>query len=65
MSYEYVTPAQLLSDPAIPLTKGNLRQLLADRKNNGLDLCVRRVGKLIWIRKDLFIDWVEQHGEAK
>ncbi len=35
-----------------------LRWLLRDRKGNGLDKAVRKVGKRIYIHDQLFADWI-------
>ena len=39
-------------------TKKNISSILHARKN-GLEVALRRVGKKILIRKDLFINWIE------
>ena len=57
----YVTVDQIVENPNYPFTKGQLRALLLSRNENGLDKCVRKIGKRLYIRKDLFDEWIEQH----
>lgn len=61
--YIYFTIQQLADDPTIPLTIYHLRKLFANRKMNGLDLCTRKIGTKLFVRKDLFLDWMEAHAE--
>ena len=37
---------------------GQLRWLLRDRKGNGLDKAVRKIGKRIYIHDQLFAEWM-------
>lgn len=55
----FVTPRQLCErNPAI--SEGGLRFWLFNSEQNGLEKCVRRVGRKILIDENLFlIDWLD------
>ena len=64
-NYEYKTIRQLIEDCNYPFTLGQLRHYLIHRHRNGLDGAVRKIGKRIFIRVDLFDAWIEkQKGGA-
>jgi hypothetical protein len=42
-----------------------LRVYLKERKVNGLNKAVRKMGNALWIREDLWIEWIESHAEVK
>jgi hypothetical protein len=65
MEYEYIGFDDLLSDPKLPFTKGMLRNFFLKRYENGLAIAVRKIGKRIYVRKDLFIEWIEKHQDKK
>lgn len=44
-------------------TTGQLRFLLAHRRENGLAKVVRKIGKCIYFRMDLFDAWIDKQGE--
>ena len=44
-----------------PFTKGQLRGYILNRKENGLDKAVRKIGKRLYFREDLLIEWIESH----
>jgi len=60
---EYKTVRQIASCGRYPFTMGQLRTFLLDRDKNGLSSAVRRIGKRIYIRTDLFENWIESKGE--
>ncbi len=61
--FEYLTVQQIFDCPHYPFTRGQLRQFLIKREENGLKKAVRRIGKRIYFRKDLFEQWIENHQE--
>jgi hypothetical protein len=61
----YCTPQQIISDDQFPFTIGQLRHLLLHRHKNGLKKAVRRIGKRLYIRRDLFEQWIEEQKEGK
>lgn len=61
---KYVTPSQIVNDPNFPFTQGTLRRWMELRHQNGLDLCIRKIGRRLYIRLDLFESWIEDHCET-
>lgn len=61
--FEYLTANDIVESDEFPFTQGQIRFLLLNRKKNGLEKAVRKVGKNIYIRKDLFIKWIETEGK--
>ncbi len=57
--YEYRSPQQIVNSAKYPFTMGQLRHYLLKRHKNGLDKAVRRIGKRLYLRQDLFDQWIE------
>ena len=62
---KYVTLKDVVNDDKYPFTKGQLHYLLLNRKTNGLASSVRKIGKRIYLRDDLFLKWIESFSEKK
>lgn len=60
----YLSIHQIVDSKKYPFTIGQLRSYLINRKKNGLDKAVRKIGKRIYIREDLFIEWIESNPNA-
>jgi len=60
---KYLTIKQLAEDERFPVNMGQLRDFLMRRHDNGLELAVRKVGKRLYVREDLFEQWFEQGGK--
>ena len=58
----YCTVKQIASDPSLCFTAPMLRYYILHAHQNGLSTAIRRIGKKIIIRKDLFIDWIENQA---
>jgi hypothetical protein len=58
----YTTIRQLAADPQFCFTAAMLRYYVLHAHKNGLSRAIRRLGKKVLIRKDLFIDWIEQQS---
>jgi hypothetical protein len=58
-NYEYWSPKQVVSSGKYPFTMGQIRHLLLYRHRNGLQDAVRKVGKRLVLRMDLFDQWIE------
>ena len=56
----YCTVKQIAEDESFCFTEGMLRYYLLHAKKNGLKKAVRRVGRKVLIRRDLFIAWIEE-----
>lgn len=58
----YLTPKQIVSSSQFPFTIGQMRHFLLHRHRNGLEAAVRKIGKRLVLRIDLFEAWIE--GQA-
>jgi hypothetical protein len=61
----YLTAKQIAECSKYPFTIGQIRHLLLFRHKNGLEHAVRKVGRTILIRQDLFEAWLESHAKKK
>lgn len=58
--YEYLSPQQIVTCGKYPFTIAQMRHFLLYRHKNGLEKCIRKIGKRILFRKDLWQDWIER-----
>jgi hypothetical protein len=58
----YCTVKQIVSDPSFCFTVPMLRYYILHAHRNGLATAIRRIGKKVLIRRDLFISWLEKQG---
>jgi len=63
-NFEYWSPHQIVNSGKYPLTMGQVRHLLLYRHRNGLQKAVRKVGKRLIVRMDLFETWIEEQKEG-
>ena len=63
-NYEYWSPQQIVGSNKYPLTEGQIRHFLLHRHKNGLAKVVRKVGKRLLLRIDLFDLWIESHSKG-
>lgn len=61
----YWSPQQIVESGNYPFTMGQIRHLLLYRHRNGLQDAVRKVGKRLMFRVDLFDQWLERQKEGK
>ena len=57
--YQYWSPQQVVKSGKYPFTMGQIRHLLLYRHRNGLQSAVRKVGKRLVLRMDIFDQWIE------
>jgi|GEM_PF-890904 len=57
--YQYWSPQQIVKSGKYPFSMGQIRHLLLYRHRNGLQDAVRKVGKRLVLRMDLFDQWIE------
>lgn len=57
---EYVSLKQIADNPKYPFTMGQLRHYMMHRHKNCLDNAVRKIGKRLFLRIDLFDAWIEK-----
>ncbi|MBS0272647.1 MAG: hypothetical protein JSR85_08395 [Proteobacteria bacterium] len=62
--HEYWSPQQIVSSGKYPFTIGQIRHYLIYRHKNGLNKVVRKVGKRIVFRMDLFNAWIESQAQG-
>lgn len=62
---KYLSTQQIQENPCYPFTMGQIRHFLLNRHKNGLKNAVRRIGKRLYIRQDLFEQWIEEQKEGK
>jgi hypothetical protein len=55
----YLNIKQIISSGRYPFTAGQVRHYLLMRHRNGLERAVRKIGKRLFIREDLFNQWIE------
>jgi hypothetical protein len=60
-----MTPKQIFDSNKYPFTEGQLKFYMLHRKENGLDIAIRKMGKCLFIRMDLFEMWIESYRENK
>jgi len=60
--HQYLSIQQLAKSSLYPFTIGQLRHFLACRHRNSLNKAVRKVGKRLYLRKDLFDQWIESQS---
>jgi len=60
--YQYLSIKQIAEGSLYPFTFGQIRHYLLMRHRNGLDRAVRKIGKRLYLRRDLFEDWIESQS---
>ena len=63
MEFKYYCMDDLLKIKDFPFKKGQLRHFCLHRKENGFDKCVRKIGKRLYFRHDLIMQWIEEYQE--
>lgn len=58
-NFQYLTIQQVADSGRYPFTIGQLRHYLIFRHKNGLESAIRKIGKRIYVRQDLFENWIE------
>lgn len=61
----YWSPQQLVSSGKYPFTIGQIRHLLLYRHRNGLQKAIRKIGKRLLFRLDLFEQWIDEQKEGR
>jgi hypothetical protein len=65
MQYQWLKPKHIAEDSNYPFTQGQLSHFLLNRHKNSLQKAVRKIGKCLYLRKDLFDAWIEAQAEKK
>lgn len=61
-NFEYWSPQKIVKSGRYPFTIGQVRHLLLFRHRNGLQDAVRKIGKRLLVRMDLFDQWIESQA---
>lgn len=61
--FEYLQLKQIVESGRYPFSMGQLRHFLTHRHTNGLSAAVRKCGKRLILRRDLWEDWLESQSE--
>ena len=56
---KYASINDIVNNDDYPFTQGQMRHFVTNRKTNGLATSIRKIGRKIYIREDLFIEWLE------
>ncbi len=59
---EYWSPKQIVTSGKYPFSMGQIRHMLLYRHINHLQNAVRKIGKRLYLRLDLFNAWIEQQA---
>ena len=60
--YQYLSIKQIAESNCYPFSLGQMRHYLIMRHKNGLEAAIRKIGKRLYLRKDLFNDWIESQA---
>ena len=64
-NFQYLSIKQIADDKHYPFTEGQLRHYLMHRHKNGLARAVRKIGKRLFLRIDLFNAWIEKQAGGR
>lgn len=62
---KYCTVKQIVANDSFCFTKGMLRYYILHAHKNGLIDAIRRVGRKVLIRQDLFVAWIEKQSAKR
>lgn len=57
--FQYLSIKQIAESSQYPFSLAQIRHYLIMRHKNGLDAAVRKIGKRLYLRNDLFQKWIE------
>ena len=63
--YEYWELKQIEESSRYPFSKGQLDYHMLKRHKNGLYKAVRKIGKRLYVRMDLFNSWIEKQASER
>ena len=59
---QYMTVKQIVESGVYPFSFGQVRHYLCHRHHNGLGKAVRKIGKRVYLNKDMFEQWIESQS---
>lgn len=57
----YLTKTQIAMSDKYPFTLDQMKDFIAKKNSNGLKKCIIYIGKTLYIRTDLFEQWINTH----
>ncbi len=60
--FKYMSIKDVVECERYPFSHGQIRCWLLNRNENGLDKSIRKIGKNVYFRSDLFDKWIESHN---
>ena len=61
----YCTVQQIVDDPSFCFSKSMIRYYILHAHRNGLRKAIRKIGRKVVIRRDLFIAWIEEQSTKR
>jgi len=61
--HDWITMKELVFCRKYPLTMPKLRKLLLNRKQNGLNQYIKKLGRCLVIKPEDFEKWLQEKGE--
>ncbi len=61
----WIEAKEIPASEKYPFKIGQVRHFLLNRHKNGLAKAVRKIGKRLYVRVDLFDAWIEAQKEGK
>lgn len=58
---QYLSIQQIIELKEYPFSEGQMRHHMLFRKKNGLYKAVFKIGKRVYLRRDLFDKWIESY----
>jgi len=63
-NFEYMSVQQIVQSEQFPFSLGQVRNFLVMRHKNGLAAAVRKIGRRLYLRRDLFEQWIESQSQS-
>lgn len=63
MEYKYLRVSDIVKSEKYPFSNSQIRYFLMYRHQNGLSKAVRKIGRTVFLRSDLFDEWMESSSE--
>lgn len=57
-----ILSVKLLAQKHTAFTEASIRHLIFYKKINGFDVCVRRVGRRVYILEDKFLEFIDKYN---
>lgn len=61
----YCTVQQIVNDPSFCFSESMIRYYILHSHKNGLKKALRKIGRKVVIRRDLFVTWIEDQATKR